>query len=131
MTRASIVTILCLFLLSCGEPIPRVKIGGANPPTFTISRTDVIYFEVCCETDHDQPPYHNDLWKISHNGHPTSPLEIVYGDVPKGYVQFIPENNKPAPGLVGGRRYHYEAMGSWGAKVGMFEIRDGKAVEVE
>jgi hypothetical protein len=120
---------LLLLLVAC-EPIPRVKVSGGNPPTFTVSRTGLAYFEVCCKEEFAPHNEQNNLWKINSTSDVKLPLEIAYGIVPTGFKQVIPDNGQTSA-LVEGRKYKYEAMGSWGAKIGCFQIQGGKAIDVE
>lgn len=121
---------LLLLFVAC-EPIPRVKVSGGNPPTFTVSRTGLAYLEICCEKEFEPHNDQNNLWKINQRSDVKLPLEIVYGVVPAGFNQVMPDNNKQASALVEGRKYKYEAMGSWGAKIGCFQIQDGKVFNLE
>jgi hypothetical protein len=124
---------LLLLLVSCGEPIPRVKVSGGNPPIFTVSRTQLIYLEIYEVGEKDLPNYRDFIWKIANKFERDNevPLEIVYGIVPEGYYQHTPKDNRQALSLIEGKQYVYEAMGNWGAKIGRFEIKGGKAVDVK
>jgi hypothetical protein len=129
---------LLLFMATCERPTV-VKLGGGNPPTFTLSGSGElgdlrIYGPKQRDVGSDLSFA---MWEIMPvngylEGEPIERLgKITYGVVPKGYKQIYPENDAPAPALVPGQKYEYwfQTINAPHAR-GYFEIKDGKAVEI-
>jgi hypothetical protein len=132
-----LVFILLVILGACGEPIPEVKVGVGNPPSFTLKgRNDTLIFSVGEVNDHTPIDRQKPIWEIRRsNSTAGTPIDavyvdVVYGKVPTGFHQLVPEGNFSPPALVNGRKYFYWAQGFYGAKVGCFELQQDKAREV-
>ena len=125
------VVLLLLFMqLSC-EPLPEVKVIDNDRPRFRLSgRTDTLIFSVCCKDGTVPEGYESYLWEIRNNSDPKRPIEVTYGVIPAKFHQLTPSEDKPPPSLVSGRKYSYWAQGMYGARVGCFEIKDGRLKEV-
>jgi len=128
--KLCLLTVL-LFLLTCCEPRPRVEVKRDIPLTFSVSRQPIGRFEVCCVRDLEPRDRENYLWTIERKSDDkvNLPLEIVYGVIPQGWKQVIPEDGKPLS-LIAGRKYSYCGFGS-GGDGGCFEIREGKFLDVD
>ena len=127
----SFLVLILLALSAACESAPKLRVSGGNPATFTASGTSLVFLEIsrASEPNDDQ----HILWEIRNNfdGSENIRLQIVYGTVPGGFRQRIPDDGKqPAP-LVTGSKYRYVAMGNTGAKIACFEIRDGKVAETD
>jgi hypothetical protein len=122
---------LSLLLFTACEPIPEVRISGGNPPGFRLAgETDTLEFFICCKEPLQPIERENYLWSISiADPNDKLRLDLIYGVIPRGYKQTIPEQNTVPQALVEGRVYTYWAQGIYGGKVGCFEIRNSKAVE--
>jgi hypothetical protein len=134
-----------LLTLAC-ERDTKVSIDGKVPPTFHMIGSGQIVFFVVTEIAPDNQklaPAQRDsrkdtvLWKIapdnlsSNDKNITQLPDIIYGLVPKGFLQKTPETGVP-PSLVEGRVYQAggPAVDAHGGFV-WFTIRDGKSVQVE
>jgi hypothetical protein len=123
---------LLIVLGACGEPIPEVKVGVGNPPSFALKgRTDTLGFSVGAVDDEKPIDVQKPMWEIMNtNSRSGTPVNVVYGVMPAGFHQIAPEGNVLPASLVNGKRYFYWAQGLYGAKVGCFELQQDKAREV-
>jgi len=128
--KLCLLVVLLVLLVGC-EPRPRIEVKRHDPLTFSVSKVPIVRFEICCVRDLEPHDSENYLWVIerNYNDETQLPLEIVYGVVPQGWKQAIPENGKPLP-LIAGRKYSYFGHGYRGDG-GCFEIRQGKYIDVD
>jgi len=129
--KFSVFTFL-MILAACGEPIPEVKVGGGNPPSFALKgRTDTLIFSIGPMEDQKPIDTQKAIWEIRKRDSPTAtPIRVIYGVVPTGFQQIVPEGNVIPTAVVSGKKYYYWAQGMDGAKVGCFELQLDKAREV-
>ena len=130
--KYAFILLLTLMQLSC-EPLPEVRVIDNNPPRFSLGgRTDTLIFSVCCKEGTVPKGQESYIWEVRNTSDPKvkMPIEVSYGVIPAGFHQMTPSEDKPPPPLESGRKYSYWAQGLYGAKVGCFEITDGKAREV-
>src|SRR5438552_18779332 len=113
--RLSIITLILvtLFCSSCIEESATVSIDGNNPPTFKLSGSGVPHFCVIGEdTGKEEKVWpSNVIWKIEPDAEgrqlgvwSISPL--IFGKVPKGYIQTFPKDHPPSP-LQEGMKYYF------------------------
>jgi hypothetical protein len=131
VTRFPVYTLL-IILGACGEPIPEVKVGLGNPPSFALKgRIDTLIFSVGPVDDQKPIDEHKPIWEIKNtDSRSGTPVNVVYGVTPVGFQQTAPEGKIPPASLVNGKKYFYWAQGFYGAKVGCFELRQDKARKV-
>jgi hypothetical protein len=133
-----ILIFVVIFFQSC-EDHTKLTIEGGNPPSFVLSGSgDLISIRV--RGPHKQREGDGEAaslyWEIKYeNIDAARPVEdigrIVYGKIPNGYIQKLPENGAPPP-LKEGERYNIRVstLDANGADK-FFEIIDGKPVEVQ
>lgn len=140
----SLLLLTCL-LTSC-ERNPKVAIEYGVPPRFLLSGPGTLKYLVISgpdlkrdaanrQGDGDHLQLRNDYWKlIPSETARNQPLDqmgpIVYGQVPAGLVQVLPEQGPPLP-LVEGDLYnvHLQPNDSHSFNT-FFSIRDGKILAV-
>lgn len=143
MTKLVLRLLLLIAITSC-EARTVVRLEGGNPPSFVLAGSGRLG-EVAIYSPEQEHIAGSDafddtyaLWQIrpEREGGQAAALvkdlhSITYGVVPRGYRQIKPQSGPP-PALSPGKRYRY-----WFVTVnaphaaGYFEIRDGKAVNVE
>lgn len=144
--RLAVSLLLLPFLLLGCERNPKVTIEYAAPPRFLLSGPGTLNYFVISgpdlerdaanrQGDRDYLPLRNDYWKlIPSETARNKPLDeigsIVYGQVPAGFIQVLPEHGPPPP-LVEGDLYnvHLEPNNSYSFNT-FFSIRDGKVLAV-
>jgi hypothetical protein len=141
-----VLPIVLLSLLPSCEYNPKVVIEYGVPPRFQVSGPGTLKYFVISgpdlkrdaanrQGDGDYLQLRNDYWKLipSETARYQSLDEIgsiVYGQVPAGLIQVLPEHGPPPP-LVEGDLYnvHLEPNDSYSFNT-FFSIRDGKVLAV-
>jgi tellurite resistance protein TerC len=117
----------------------KVRIQGANPPSFVLSGTGTLTHLVIYDTGQSNADEDTScaLWEIEPvAGYSKGRLledigTVQYGQLPDGYRQVCPENGNPPAGLVRGNKYEYWFDTSDAPHARRyFVIRGTKAVEV-
>jgi hypothetical protein len=137
---------LLSFLLPSCERNPKVAIEYGAPPRFLLSGPGTLKYFVISgpdlkhdasnrQGDGDHLQLRNDYWKLipseaARNQSLDEIGSIVYGQVPAGFIQVLPEHGPPLP-LVEGDLYnvHLEPNDSYSFNT-FFSIRDGKVLAV-
>ena len=137
----SAILALCVFW-GC-EVDTRIKIDGANPPTFHLTGSGYLTFftvtEIASENvnvaDVEQDRTKNKtIWEVWPSEPSATRIRemppITYGKTPTGFHQTVPQDGS-APGLVEGKVYEGggPAASAHGGYV-RFTVRAGKTVEV-
>jgi hypothetical protein len=142
MLRKVICICILLSILGC-EIDTKVRMDNKNPPTFSLTGSGVIYFFVVSEILSKNEPgskskflYNTkELWKIepasSEIGRIFSLPKILYGELPEGFKQVLPEKGNPES-LLEGKVYSAGAP-SYNANGGgiRFIIKGGNLIEID
>jgi len=133
---ALLLIVLCL--LGC-EQDTRVSIDGNNPPKFKLSGSGKVFFIRVDKNPLPESEMTKDeagIWQIEPDESMRRATisrypEIKYGEVPPGFIQKVPKNGDPPPGLEEGQEYILLAptYNANSAYLG-FKIKDGKSVEL-
>ena len=103
---------LSLLSMSACESRTQVRLGGGNPPTFTLSGSgnliQVFIYGPEPERIRNPSDKSNILWEIraeSMSGELVEQVaQVTYGVIPNGYQQVFPEQLE-APALIPGKHY--------------------------